>query len=153
MLFSNMIFVPDYTIIDLTVNSINKKCLFVGGGTSIDRCERKEDISWWRGESILVKDLWYLKNFEFDYVFSHVPPKEALIDLPFRSNNILDYFIKKDSDLRSDLDKEDRFMSELCSELKFKNIFSGHHHISHRTYIGKGKQAFIISIMEFILVS
>lgn len=63
-----------------TVMEIEGKLFgFLGGGESIDKAYRRENISWWKEEQITVKDTeTMVENVNYrqlDFLIAHVPPK------------------------------------------------------------------------------
>lgn len=64
-----LMFVEDYTL--LVIN--NTRCLFVGGGVSLDRCTRTKDTDWWNDETVKV-DL--KKVQKCDVLFCHIAARE-----------------------------------------------------------------------------
>lgn len=63
-----------------TVMEIEGKLFgFLGGGESVDKAFRKENVSWWKQERVTDKDLQKLiENVNYrtlDFLITHVPPK------------------------------------------------------------------------------
>ena len=62
-------------------NIDNKNILVCGGGTSIDKYFRTQDVSWWEEENITDNDINRIKeslipyNNQVDYIFTHCAPE------------------------------------------------------------------------------
>lgn len=95
----------------------------MGGARSVDRAFRAEGISWWP-EEVPNADVRALAEAkvaevgEVDYVLTHCPPTEALLDLSLRVD------IVADPD-----DYNDWLQEEVADRLKFRQWFYGHMHL------------------------
>lgn len=118
---------------DNTVIEINGLRYFVtGGGTSIDRCRRVEDRSWWRDESLVVPSLQVLHSVgPIHGILSHVGPAPG--DLP---SNPVPYYMAMDRGLEVDLELE-RIQLERLVSLRPEVWYFGHYHVT-RTFPYKG---------------
>lgn len=98
----------------------NKKILTFGGGTSIDKAYRVQDISWWEEENISDQDIEKYKETikkygkDYDYIFTHTAPTS------FASRCIIPYFDDRNSDVLEKL---------LHDGLNFKKWYFGHYHV------------------------
>lgn len=161
MNMDNLKLIPDYSEINFILDNgnINKNALFVGGGVSIDRFDRlikyanetnshdsKCKQTYWEDE--IIKDkVDKISKISFDYIFTHVPPK-VLFENTTLNTNLIDYFMKKDIHLSKDLEIENKILNKLI-KIDFKQIISGHFHMSHRCIFNKNKEGFILDINEF----
>ena len=123
--WSNIKLLKDYTVLVLE----GKKILFVGGAISIDRLQRTENRSWWRGEEF-VFDPDRLAEYEgIDIVVTHNAPWFAY---PSNFNNLVMSFAAYDLTLLDDLTRERGSLTEMFNILKEKNNikhwFYGHFH-------------------------
>lgn len=148
--FTNLYLVPDYTEIFIE----NKKVLFIGGGVSIDRVERKVNKSWWVDETIKYKE----DINKCDILVTHVPLMKKFHDISeASSSNLINRFANKElrilnSDLYSDLNKEQLRIEYIFEKANPKWWISGHMHNSHRVYDDK-KNFIILDIDEFFELS
>jgi predicted phosphodiesterase len=118
--WSNVFLIRDC---DYCVFPNGKRALLVGGGISIDRCNRKHNYDYWIDEPTNVID-----NVEkCDIVFSHDCPEEFN-----HSTNTLDerfkWAIDKDPTLIEDCLKQRSYMSDIVRRSEAKTIFYGHFH-------------------------
>lgn len=99
-----------------------KSFLTIGGAESIDKCYRRNHISWWMEESITDLDIENAcKNLDkydnkVDYVLSHTLPSSMLYKEPFYHMTL---GIPKQSELE---------LENLYKIVKFKKWFFGHWH-------------------------
>jgi predicted phosphodiesterase len=117
---SNVFFLKDG---DVGVFPNGKRALLVGGGISVDRCNRKHNYDYWIDEPTNVID-----NVEkCDIVFSHDCPEEFN-----HSTNTLDgrfkWAIDKDPSLIEDCMKQRSYMSDIVRRSEANTIFYGHFH-------------------------
>jgi len=108
-------------------NIEGKKCLALGGGLSIDKQFRTENLSWWKKEEwgyLETEDLINLLKEEnkFDYIFSHTAPLEVNDELKKFKINLTDYN-----------DTTVKLNSYVYSVAEFKHWFFGHYHINFNT--------------------
>jgi UDP-2,3-diacylglucosamine pyrophosphatase LpxH len=128
--FSLVKFVKDYTSFEIN----DKKFLFVGGATSIDRTENTLYLDYWPNEKfILIDDLSTLSK-DYEYLILHSTPQCAP---PFTMSNIM-YWLDRDKTLYDDLIKERKDIQKLVDHLsednKLKFIYNGHFHMSSVYY-------------------
>ena len=107
-----------------------KKVLFVGGGLSVDRCNRIEGLDYWKDE--ITKPL---DNVEkCDIVFSHDCPEH--FNYPTSSlYKIFQWAIDKDPTLLLDCETQRKTMTKICKDSWANTIIYGHYHNSDRQYI------------------
>jgi DNA repair exonuclease SbcCD nuclease subunit len=119
--FSNIELIPDYTY--KTIN--DKKTLFIGGATSIDRCLRKEGLEYWKDEAILKPK----KKLEScDMVISHNCP--SLFEVKNnKKGDIVDTLSRKDPKLIEDLLKERQILDEILLDVQPSQWYFGHFHL------------------------
>jgi DNA repair exonuclease SbcCD nuclease subunit len=138
--FSNIMLVPDYTLITIDDNNI----LFVGGAISIDRYAnpkvthnwkswggRKEGKNYWKDEGFIF-DEDKIKSFrDVDIVVTHTSPGF----LPPLLKIGAEIWFESDPSLENELDKERRELSDMHYLLRQKNNFKywfyGHYHFSN----------------------
>jgi UDP-2,3-diacylglucosamine pyrophosphatase LpxH len=141
--FSNINFVKDNSILNIDGYSI----LFLGGGISIDRVNRINDVSYWKNETI---DYSILLDKEFDIICTHVPYRN--IYGWDSDSSMLSFYAMLDKQLKLDLEEEERFMkyvNEYVKTIKCKYWFSGHFHES--VYLEKDRIKYkSLGIDEFL---
>lgn len=123
--YENIIHLKDHQL--LLLNDDLFMC--IGGGTSIDRCFRDIERSYWSDENIslpkyneLEKDI--IKNKGLHGILSHCGP------LPPKCSNIrLDYWYLQDADLRNDLQEEQLIINKIFDIYQPKFWFFGHYHV------------------------
>lgn len=120
--YSNIELIPDYTYKDIN----GKKCLFIGGATSVDRTRRVQGLSYWEDE-VLVEPTTALDKC--DVVISHTCPSRFPIT-PTEKDSIVDYYARFDAHLYSDLKKEREIMDRIMDEVSPKEWYFGHFHHS-----------------------
>lgn len=110
---------------DNKVITINGKRFFVsGGGVSIDRYDRKEDVSYWREEFMHVPSRIIREVTDIYGILSHVgptPPKTKA------SPTMLNYFLMLDRGLEADLEME-RIQIDRLKCLHPEAWYYGHFH-------------------------
>lgn len=119
--FSNIIFVPDYTVIE----SKYKRILCIGGAVSIDRSgipmqvvPRILGYDYWE-EEIPVYDEQKLKAAGYvDIVLSHTAPAFC----EFHTKDNLSIWIKHDKNLEADMNLERKVFSDIFDFLQSNNI-------------------------------
>lgn len=123
--YENIIHLKDHQL--LLLNDDLFMC--IGGGTSIDRCFRAIERSYWADENIsfpkyneLEKDI--IKNKGLHGILSHCGPLP-----PKCSNNRLDYWYLQDADLRNDLQEEQLIINKIFDIYQPKFWFFGHYHV------------------------
>lgn len=89
--YSNIEFLKDYSVLNIQ----NKKILLIGGGISLDRSERRKNVSWWENEEIILdkNKLNELSKEKFDILITHVPCPGTYND---NNKNILNYYLKNE---------------------------------------------------------
>jgi hypothetical protein len=134
--FTNLFLVPDYTE---AIFPNGKTALLVGGGISIDRFYRKENVDYWKDE--ITPSIKQNKNF--DILFSHDAPNyfnhstESLQWSPYAQ------LLNDDKKLFSDALKQRETIGQIVEDIQCKYIFSGHFHNSTWS-IDKGKKPCIV---------
>ena len=134
--FSNIIFVKDYSIINIE----GKNILFVGGAISIDRNQRiQNNFGWWKDEvfNLDKKKLDELDLSSIEIIVSHTAPNFAY---PISFSSIVYKFAKHDPKLLEELRKEREMVNDFFSYLKEKSnclthFYYGHFHDSNHETI------------------
>ncbi len=121
----NLKLLRDYT----TMVIEGKRILFVGGAISIDRLQRKENISWWEDETFNYNEE-LLETFEgIDIVVTHSSPNFVF---PQTFNHLVMSYAAYDPNLLNDLTLERQRFNEMYKILVNKNDikhwFYGHFH-------------------------
>lgn len=119
--------VKDYTTILIGGKSI----LCIGGAVSIDRCLRKENVSYWKDETLIP--IPYSTLNKVDILCTHAIITDALT-YGILKDDTLNYYLKKDSNLASDLYKEELLLQQIHFMCKPDYWIHGHFHISNRSY-------------------
>lgn len=163
--YSNIITIPDYSIIKLKEHN----ALCVGGGISIDRSwrlsrektvnkfiEEEKDFKklYWENESLTFNEDEMKQVLEsginIDMFFSHIPP----IDNEELGNKaLLESWIECDETLKEDLDKEKHQMNLLFSLLKknYNLIFCAWAHMHNSNFWKENNVLFYqLTINEFV---
>jgi len=124
--FDYITFVNDYDV--LTIE--DKKILFVGGGISIDRSIRTENVNWWKGENIpkIPKNI----VTDVDILATHVPLRSTFATPA--PTELLDYYVQRDPELLKDIEKEEKILKKLDEKINKKWWVSAHFHRSDRNY-------------------
>lgn len=130
--FSNVILVPDHTILNLTIQDEEKVVYMNGGAVSIDRINRTPNKSYWWNENVTAlsaKDLADIPD-NLDIVITHTRP-QGVFPLDKRG---IEYWLLKDMALDVDLDIELEVISDIFEEINAKNSeyrhYYGHFHDS-----------------------
>lgn len=142
-IFSNLELLPDYSFRTLE----GKKCLFVGGGISIDRCDRIENVSYWSDEEVFLD---VDKIQECDILFTHVGGSN---EYPRTFNQLVHYWAEEenkkwsDNCLLSELRGEKQKIDKILELSKPKWHLFGHFHCSHFEEVN-GIKTRIVNIEE-----
>ena len=144
--FTNIKFVPDYTVLNLS----DKNILFIGGAHSIDRTSRTNGYDWWEDETV-VYDEEKIKSYEnVDIVITHSCDYNEARKFNF-INNIAER--TGDDKLISDVQLERYQLKNLFYWLSQKNkiemAFCGHFHISDTFKDDFGINHRVLDINEF----
>jgi predicted phosphodiesterase len=128
--YSNIIFVPDYTLVHFMDTTI----LCIGGAVSVDRALRTEGKDYWTGEGFQYKEP-LLEGLNPDVVITHSAPH---ICFPYTKEGIVNW-MEKDCDLQQDIDVERSNHSLVYEQLKRNGAapsqwIYGHFHSSHTDY-------------------
>jgi predicted phosphodiesterase len=123
--WSNLKLLKDYSILVIEA----KRILLVGGAISIDRLQRKENVSWWEGETFNYNEE-LLETFEgIDIVVTHSSPNFVF---PQTFNHLVMSYAAYDPNLLNDLTLERQRFNEMYKILVNKNDikhwFYGHFH-------------------------
>jgi len=138
--FSNIHFLKDYTILNLTINSIKQiKILCIGGAISIDRKVRTKNISYWENEGMnFITDEKELEKIkDINAIVTHTSPD---FSSPFGFNSLVYSFAGSDKTLLDDLIMERKKLSEMMKIIfennkeSLKYYFHGHFHMSNTFY-------------------
>jgi len=77
-IFTNIVFVEDYTVLTVLCNENKTNILCIGGAISIDRILRKENVDWWKDEKLVIDHdkLKEIKenNLKIDVICTHNAP-------------------------------------------------------------------------------
>lgn len=134
---SNIQAIADYTYFE------EKKMLWIGGGISIDRKIRKENVEWWSDEKI---DFRYDFPEEVENLVTHVPPNWVG---PNGMNKSIANFAEKDKTLWAELQEERAAVDKLFEAYKPKRSYHGHMHCSETGSFG-GCLSKILNIFEIV---
>lgn len=134
-------FLSDYS--HLTQNDKNILC--IGGGISIDRMLRKENVSWWKDEKFIF-DLEKMRSV--DVLLTHVAPNNFPISKE-DTNPMIAEFAKDDPSLISELKMEKFIVGEASEISGCKRHYFGHYHISY-TYENSNVKYRCLDINEFV---
>jgi hypothetical protein len=133
--FSNITFVKDYSVINISSKSI----LFMGGAISIDRVRRIVDNSnsdkksWWSDESFELDEK-LLSNIEgVDTIISHTAPTYCYPDNTNGYSHLVNVLSIDDDMLKTDLHTERYLMSEAFNIIKKKNKITNHYYGHYHT--------------------
>lgn len=131
-LFSNLQFLPDYSIIELD----NYKVLCVGGAISPDRKARKMESDmlvkvglppcWWEDEGFILKEDLIKKLSGINCVITHTAPSYCKPNGKFPS--IMEHYFKRDPNLKDEIVDEREKLSKLFKLLNEKNNIKYHIH-------------------------
>jgi DNA repair exonuclease SbcCD nuclease subunit len=125
------------------VYTINGKTFFCfGGAPSVDKTDRKENISWWAQEVPSSEDIYKAHekleeyNYQFDYVITHDAPPMCI--------NVLGY--SKDHESLEHASEFYDFLTYLWINADFKQWYCGHYHEDNNN---QGRISFLFqSIVE-----
>lgn len=131
---ANLHLVPDYTILELN----GKKLLLVGGGVSIDREHRTQDINWWSKEQMYFNE--NIEKQEVDIIVTHVPSRKYMVG---HINPKFGHFIQ------IDIDKEQEILDKIEERVDYKYWVSGHFHLNSTNFIND-KIYYIVNELDFI---
>lgn len=135
--FSNIKFLPDYTILQIE----NKNILCIGGAISIDRKTNIKDVSWFENEGVVINKDEVKDITDLDMMITHTSPNYVY---PFWSSHIVDNAALLDPTLKMDLEIERKELGEfvdfiLARNPNLKQYFYGHFHKYNVTYKGHTK--------------
>ena len=116
--FQDIYYMPRTSM--LTINDMN--ILFMGGAKSTDKNSRIPHVSWWPGEEISQKDVYYLPDIKIDIVISHTIPKKYL--------HIIDKYYR----YGYDNDFSQKALDYVFEKYHPKHWFWGHFHINEKFY-------------------
>lgn len=132
--FSNIIFVPDWTILELNVNDKDERIFCFGGAISIDRVLREQEkLGWWPEEIANFNDDLVDDVTNITLIATHTSPEYAE---PYMLTNIVYKFAANDKKLIDDLKKERREMTYMFTRIMENNVdtlrahYYGHFHYS-----------------------
>lgn len=120
----NLFYVPRGTVMEIEGQLFG----FLGGGESVDKAWRVENVSWWKEEQITDDDVQKLitnvAGRTLDYLITHVPPKFTILSHfgPFDTK----YWGLPDD--WEDISAEK--VSKVYWELRPRNLLCGHMHRS-----------------------
>ena len=147
--FSNIILVPDHTILNLTIEGKDKVVYMNGGAISVDRTNRTPSKSYWWDEgvnSLSNSELDEIPN-NIDIVITHTRPRGVF---PVDKNNI-EHWLLKDMGLDNDLEIELETISTIFNAINSRNTqyqhFYGHFHMSNTEYLHTNKHK-LLNIKE-----
>jgi hypothetical protein len=139
-------FAPDYSIFNIN----NKSIQIIGGGISIDRCERILNRSWWLNEEVNFQP----KRIEnVDILVTHIPPTNAGL-LKADCNDMARHYsaieAAQGGDLLRELEYEQRQVQELSDLSGCKSHYFGHMHTYHYNKDSKNNRLYRgLAINEF----
>lgn len=110
--------IPDGTILEIH----GKKYLCIGGGISVDRHQRTEDVSYWKGEEITEPNV----DEEIYGILSHTGFTPPIMTHKH-------FFMVQYEDVAEDCQKEQDALERLYRKYKPKVWYNGHFHI-HTTF-------------------
>lgn len=134
--FSNIIFMPDYTIL-----SVNEKRIFcLGGAISINRKDSIciEGIDWFPDEVVKIDEAELPNIIDIDIMVTHMAPHGLF---PFNFHQIVENYSLNDETLKTDLNIERHNLRQFFDKISeqnpnLKQYFYGHYHYSHTMYMG-----------------
>jgi predicted phosphodiesterase len=101
-----------------------KVCLFIGGGISIDRCSRKEGVSYWKGEPTPSPTC---DISDVDVVIAHDCP--SWINHPSSTLRVnYPSFCRDDADLMKDAKAQRETMDDIYHKASPSTWIYGHYH-------------------------
>lgn len=148
--YSNLIFLRDYSVLELEGNVI----LLAGGAVSIDRSSRVLNNSYWKRETFVFNesllDKAIRKHHKVDIVVTHNAPAEFH---PTEMSRLVFDWCCRDSSLLTDLKAERYRHSLLMNHLIGRNLkpkfwYYGHYHFSHQSSF-EGIKYRILDCAEF----
>jgi len=122
--WSNIVLIKDQEYVEFPNG---KKAILVGGGISVDRCNRKQGVDYWYDEPTIPID-----NVEkCDIMFSHDAPD--YFNHPTNTLHVrFQWSIDKDPTLLSDCYTQRELMSSILEKSEAKTLVSGHFHNSKK---------------------
>ncbi len=137
---SNLKFVKDNSVLNIE----DKNILTIGGATSVDRCQRTKNVSWWENEKITY-DIDKIKKLEnIDYVITHSCP---FFCPPYGLTGTVNYWNSMEqmsnkkfkTELLKEISTERNYLDKVYDNLyeknKIKGWFYGHMHMNNVTRI------------------
>ena len=126
--FTNIFFAQDYDV--LTIE--DQKILFIGGGISIDRANRKIGKDYWKDEEFILDEALLNKACasEINIVVTHIAPDNVW---PYMFTPLVKHYISREPGLEAALDLERRNMSmvyEKVVKAGCRQWYYGHYHQS-----------------------
>lgn len=121
--FSNVFLVKDYESARFPGG---KTALLVGGGISIDRVYRKENLDYWPDEITLYQKI----NEKFDILFSHDCPDYFNNSTGSLPSSPYGAILAYDPTLMRDALFQRNVMGQIVADIECKNLYSGHFHRS-----------------------
>lgn len=148
--FSNLKFVPDYTI--LKINDLNIFCL--GGATSIDRHKNTEGVDWFPDEKLKIIEEELPNIINIDVMITHTAPYGVAPFLSFKSNEEDEISKEQKKILDTEINIERHELREFLDKIIDQNpnlnkYFYGHFHKDVVNYIGNIKYT-MVSIANII---
>ena len=133
--------IEDYTVLEYK----DKKIQLIGGATSLDRIDRTEGVSYWKGETLVLDES---KCQKVDILVTHTAPMWCF---PQGFNDTVLYWASRDRALTADLLKERQQMNTILNICKPSLHLYGHFHASHTELVNgcKHKLLNIDEIWEY----
>lgn len=133
--FSNIHFVPDYTVLELEEHKI----LFVGGAVSVDRVpliketndekNKEKGLVFYFEDEVFKFDEEKIKSIEgVDIIVTHTCPTYCFPDSRFGPSPFVLNYAENDANLLKDLDKERNEMTKMFDMLSKKNFIDRHYY-------------------------
>jgi len=152
---SNIVLIPDHTLLSLEfVNNNTQRIYCMGGAVSVDRTKRTPSKGYWWNEIVpqLIDEELEKIPSDIDIVLTHTSPKGVF---PVTQNNIQGW-LARDYNLEYDLQIELDRITEVFDWLRAKNPdgfvhFYGHFHASNVEFIEEYKHQ-LLNIDELIEV-
>jgi hypothetical protein len=147
--FSNIILVPDHTVLNLIIEGKDRVVYMNGGAVSVDRAHRVPSKSYWWNEGVNRLNNSELDEIpgNIDIVITHTRPKGVF---PVNKKGI-EHWLLKDMGLDRDLDIELGVITDIFDTINNKNKeyqhFYGHFHASNLDII-KGVRHKLLNIKE-----
>lgn len=141
----NVTILPDYSVVSINLKNI----VVIGGAISVDRTQRKVDVTYWKNEPVIFDTKKLQKLSNIDIVATHTAPNFCHPT----SKEGIKLWMEQDSKLRHDLDLERKTMTDIYDELVMnnKNIthwFYGHFHMNH-TEVFDGIEFNVLDELKF----